>query len=143
MKHLTRTARRFDTRIFDHWLYPVRIGVAATISAIMAILFPIVEPTFARTIPLNYFSRSEQYGVAAMLFGLLVLACLVPYWGGVVCTIAICAMRIVAYAHPFSLTPWVVYGGVILSTVFSVRKQYRLSKWLVTQKEKRNAESSA
>ena len=144
MQSLTRMASRFDhRRSLDYWLYPVRIGVAVTVSAILAILFPVVEPTFARTIPLKYFSRNEQYGVAAILFGFLIFAFVVPYWGGVICTLAICAMRIVAYAHPFSLTPWAVYGGVIMSTVFSVRKQYRLSKWLVAQKEKRDAESPA
>jgi len=143
MQLLTRQMRRLDQRILDYWLYPVRIGVAVTVSAILAILFPIVEPTFTRTIPLKYFSRNEQYGAAAVLFALLLLAFAVPYWGGVICTLAICVMRIVAYAHPFSLTPWAVYGGIMLSTLFTVRKQHRLSRWLEVQKEKRDAETAA
>lgn len=143
MQHLTRTARQFDRRIFEYWLYPVRIGVAVTICAILGILFPILEVSFTRTTTLKYFARNEQYAVAALLFGLLLLACIVPYWGGVVCTLLVCVLRMTAYAQPFNLTAWAVYGGVIMSTVFSVRKQYVLSRWVVEMKERCDAQSSS
>lgn len=142
MKHLTRTARRFDTRIVDYWSYPVKIGITAAACTMLAILFPILEVNFTSISIYRHLDRSWQYAMAALLVVLLIAACVVPYWGGVVVTLVICPLRIFAYTNTFNLVVYAVYGALMATTLLSVRKQYVLSKWVVCQKEKRDAESA-
>ncbi len=139
MKSLSRTARGFESRIVEQWSYPVKIGLGATAGTLLAIIFPAVERNFTQISIYRLLTRQEQWVGAAILALLLVAACLFPYWGGVVCTLLICPIRIVAYAQTPNLTVYIIYGSIMATTILAVRRRYRLSKWVAQQKERCNA----
>lgn len=142
MKHLAQRVRRFDRQIVDYWSWPVKIGLAWATATTIAILYPPAEMSFTQASVFRLVDRPWQYAMAALLVALLILAVLLPYWGGVACTLVICPLRMIAYTNAFNLAVYAVYGAIMYATVAAAIQQYRLSRWVIAERARHDAKET-